>query len=241
MKIIPAIDLIEGKCVRLTQGDYNQKKIYNEDPIEVAKTFEDNGIRYLHLVDLDGAKVGKIINQDILYKIATHTNLIIDFGGGLKTEEDLNIAFENGATQVTGGSIAVQQPEVFSGWLEKYGPEKIILGADCKNQKIAVNGWQETTELDVFSYIQAYEKKGIQNVICTDISVDGMLSGPAINLYKNILSETKINLIASGGVSQLSDIFELEKIGCFGVIIGKAIYENKISLNELSKICSKNV
>lgn len=251
MRIIPAIDIIEGKCVRLSKGDYNTKKIYNENPLEVAKEFEAHGIRYLHLVDLDGAKSKHIVNHKVLYQIALKTNLEIDFGGGLKTDEDLKIAFENGAKQVTGGSIAVKEELTFLGWLEKYGTEKIILGADAQNEKIAVSGWQEESDMDLVPFIKSYQQRGIKYVICTDISKDGMLEGPSFGLYKKILSNTKrmetkitmsgvediempgIHLIASGGVSEFEELPKLKEIGCEGVIIGKAIYENRISLKQL--------
>lgn len=236
MEIVPAIDIIDGKCVRLTQGDYQQKKVYNEDPLEVAKSFEDVGIRRLHLVDLDGAKASRIINQAVLERIASNTNLHIDFGGGLKSDEDVRIAFEAGAQQITGGTIAVKKPEVFLSWLEKYGAEKIILGADTKNGRIAVSGWQEESELELLSFLKDYHQKGIRYVICTDISKDGMLQGSAQGLYRRILKELPdLQLIASGGVSSIADVAALRQIGCQGAIIGKAIYEGKISLAELSE------
>jgi len=234
MRIIPAIDIIDGKCVRLTKGDYNTKKVYNENPLEVAKEFEAHGIEYLHLVDLDGAKSKHIVNYEILERLATQTNLHIDFGGGLKTDEDLKIAFDCGATQITGGSIAANNPEKFLKWLERYGSHKIILGADCNKRKISTNGWQETSELDVIDFIKNYYKKNIKYVICTDIAKDGMLQGASNDLYKEILAEVPINLIASGGVSSMNDIYELRNIGCEGVIIGKAIYEGRISLKDLN-------
>jgi len=237
MRIIPAIDIIDGKCVRLTKGDYDQKKIYNESPLEVAKQFEDNGIQYVHVVDLDGAKNQCIVNYKSLELIAGRTNLKVDFGGGLKSNEDLRIAFESGAAQVTGGSIAVQNPKLFEQWLAQYGADKIILGADCMNRKIATNGWQKESEMDVLSFIQDYEKKGIRYVICTDINKDGMLQGTANELYKELIAETDIQLIASGGVTTMDDLYRLQEIGCEGVIIGKAIYENRLTLKELSKLC----
>lgn len=234
MRIIPAIDIIEGKCVRLSKGDYDTKKIYNENPLEVAKSFQDHGIEYLHLVDLDGAKSSHIVNYKILEQIASKTNLRVDFGGGLKTDEDLKIAFESGAKQITGGSIAVKNPELFHSWIQRYGNEKIILGADAKDRKIAVSGWLEDSNEEIIPFIQEYEKKGAKYVICTDISKDGMLEGPSFDLYKEILSETKdINLIASGGISKFDELPRLEELGCEGVIIGKAIYENRISLKQL--------
>lgn len=234
MRIIPAIDIIEGKCVRLSKGDYNTKKIYNEDPLEVAKSFEAHGIEYLHLVDLDGAKSSHIVNYKILEQIASKTGLKIDFGGGLKTDEDLRIAFESGASQITGGSIAVKEPEIFKNWLQKYGSERIILGADAKDRKIAVSGWLEESDKEIIPFIQEYEKEAVSYVICTDISKDGMLQGPSFELYKEILSETQnIRLIASGGISEFDELPKLKELGCEGVIIGKAIYENRISLKQL--------
>ncbi len=236
IEIIPAIDIIEGKCVRLSQGDYNQKTIYNENPLEVAKLFEAAGIRRLHLVDLDGAKAKHIVNYKVLENIAGKTNLVIDFGGGLKTDQDLEIAFNSGAKMITGGSIAVKEKEIFLSWLEKYGSEKIILGADAKDGKIAVGGWVEKTELNVIEFISEYHKKGIQNVISTDINRDGMLSGPAFNLYAEILETfPKLGIIASGGISSMDDILKLNEMGVPGVITGKAIYENRISLKEIEK------
>ncbi len=237
MRIIPAIDIIDGKCVRLTKGDYSTKKTYNENPLEMAKKFEEYGIKYLHLVDLDGAKSKRIINHKILERLATKTNLIIDFGGGLKSDEDVRIAFECGANQITGGSIAANNPEIFMRWLAKYGSNKIILGADCKDRKIATNGWLKTTNNDVIDFITSYIEKGIMNVICTDIAKDGMLQGTSNELYNEIIKKTHINLIASGGVASIDDLFKIEKIGCEGVIIGKAIYEKKITLKELRKLC----
>ncbi|MGJ8549503.1 1-(5-phosphoribosyl)-5-[(5-phosphoribosylamino)methylideneamino]imidazole-4-carboxamide isomerase [Winogradskyella undariae] len=236
MRIIPAIDIIDGKCVRLTKGDYDTKKIYNENPLEVAKAFEDAGIQYLHVVDLDGAKASHIVNYKVLEKIATQTNLKIDFGGGLKSDEDLKIAFQSGANQITGGSIAVKNPEVFEGWISKFGSDKIILGADCNNEKIAISGWQEESDLEVIPFIKDYQSKGITDVICTDISKDGMLEGPSFELYKRILESAKaIKLIASGGISKFDELPKLLEMGCDGVIIGKAIYENRISLKELEQ------
>lgn len=236
MRIIPAIDIIDGKCVRLTKGDYNTKKIYNEDPLEVAKSFEDVGIEFLHLVDLDGAKSKHIVNHKVLEKIACKTNLKIDFGGGLKSDEDLKIAFESGANQITGGSIAVKDPSIFTAWLTKFGSEKIILGADCKDEKIAVNGWQDESELDILPFIQNYQEEGIQYVICTDISKDGMLQGPSFDLYQKIIQQTpEIKLIASGGISNIDEFPKLAEIGCEGVILGKAIYENRISLKQIER------
>lgn len=234
IRIIPAIDIIDGKCVRLSKGDYKTKKIYNENPLEVAKRFEAHGIQYLHLVDLDGAKSNRIINYKILENIASKTNLKLDFGGGLKSDDDLRIAFESGANQITGGSIAVKNPEVFYNWILKFGAEKIILGADSNNQKIAISGWLEASNEELIPFIQNYQTQGIQYVICTDIAKDGMLEGPSFDLYRNILSKThEIKLIASGGISKFDEIPQLADLGCEGVIIGKAIYENRISLKEL--------
>lgn len=235
MRIIPAIDLIEGKCVRLSKGDYATKKIYNENPLEVAKSFEDHGIEYLHLVDLDGAKSNHIVNHKVLETIASKTRLIIDFGGGLKSDDDLKIIFESGANQVTGGSIAVKQPAVFESWIQRYGPEKIILGADVKDKYIATNGWLETSDQSLFDFVKHYLSKGISHVICTDISKDGMLEGPSFDLYKNLLSKFKIKLIASGGISEFEELPKLLAMGCDGAIIGKAIYENRISLKQLEQ------
>jgi len=237
MRIIPAIDIIGGKCVRLSKGDYSTKKIYNESPLEVAKEFEANGIQFLHIVDLDGAKSNHIVNFKVLHEITTKTSLKVDFGGGLKSNEDLKIAFENGASQITGGSIAVTNPNLFQEWLSIYGSEKIILGADCIDRKIATHGWLETSTLDVVDFILDFEAKGVQYVICTDISKDGMLLGTSNELYAEIISKTKVKLIASGGVSCIEDVEKLVEIGCEGAIIGKAIYENRITLKDLRKLC----
>ncbi len=235
MRIIPAIDIIDGKCVRLSRGDFNTKTIYNDNPVEVAKMFQDSGIQSIHLVDLDGARASRIINYRILEQIATRTDLQIDFGGGLKSNEDLKIAFESGAHQVTGGSIAVKNPEVFENWIALYGSKKIILGADCINLNIAISGWQEVTDIDVSTFIMNYLSKGVQYVICTDVAKDGMLCGPSFDLYKHILtnSDKKIKLIASGGISTFEELPKLLDLGCEGVIIGKALYENRISLKQL--------
>ena len=239
IEIIPAIDIIDAKCVRLSQGDYAQKKIYNENPLEVAKEFEANGIKRLHLVDLDGAKSSRIVNYKVLENIATHTNLTIDFGGGLKTDDDLRIAFESGASMVTGGSIAVKNPAVCLAWLQKYGCEKIILGADVKNENIAVSGWQEGTKLNMFDFLQDYTAKGVSKIICTDISKDGMLQGSNVDLYVKIKQQfPKLFVIASGGISSMNDIYALNDKNIDGVITGKAIYEGKITLQEISKINS---
>ena len=237
MRLIPAIDIIDGKCVRLSKGDYNTKKVYNENPLEVARKFEDNGIQYLHLVDLDGAKSKHIVNYKILELITSKTKLKIDFGGGLKSDNDIRIAFECGASQITGGSIATSNSQLFLSWLKKYGNDKIILGADCKNRKIFTNGWIAGSDLDVLDFIKDYYEKGIKNVICTDIDKDGMLNGSSNELYSEILSKTNVNLIASGGVSSIEDLKQLKEIGCEGAIIGKAIYEGKITLKELQKLC----
>ena len=237
MRIIPAIDILDGKCVRLSKGDYDTKIIYNENPLEVAKQFEDSGIKYLHLVDLDGAKSKHIVNHAILEKISTSTKLKIDFGGGLKTNEDLKIAFDCGATQVTGGSIAANNPEMFLEWLQEFGPEKIILGADCKDRKIATNGWLNHSDINVVDFIKDYENKGVKNVICTDISKDGMLQGTSNMLYQEIIQKSNVNLIASGGVSCFNDLKKLKSIGCEGAIVGKAFYEGIITLKELEKLC----
>ena len=235
MRIIPAIDIIEGKCVRLSKGKYSTKKIYNENPLDMAKTFEDCGFKYLHLVDLDGAKARKIINYKVLENLSSKTNLKIDFGGGLKSNNDLKIAFESGADQITGGSIALTNPELFKTWIDNYGQDKIILGADVKNENIAINAWDKISENKVEPYINNYLNYGIKYVICTDIDKDGMLNGPSFKLYEKIIKKNKmIKLIASGGVSKISDLPILSKLGCEGVIIGKAIYENKVSLKDLS-------
>ncbi|MEC5174564.1 1-(5-phosphoribosyl)-5-[(5-phosphoribosylamino)methylideneamino]imidazole-4-carboxamide isomerase [Chryseobacterium nepalense] len=233
MKIIPAIDIIDGKCVRLSKGDYGTKKIYNENPLEVAKEFENFGIKYLHLVDLDGAKSKHIVNQKVLEAIAKETSLEIDFGGGLKTLEDIEIAFNSGAKQITIGSIAVQDPDFCFDLIEKYGPEKIMLGADCDNRKIKTSGWLEESSFDIIDFILKYQNKGIKNVICTDISKDGMLQGASDELYEEILEKTDIGLIASGGISDMEDLFKMKTIGCSGTIIGKAIYEGRINLQQL--------
>ena len=245
MRIIPAIDIIDGKCVRLTKGDYNTKKIYNENPLEVAKEFEAAGIEFLHVVDLDGAKASQIINYKVLEQIASKTNLKIDFGGGLKSDKDLEIAFNSGANQITGGSIAVKNSDIFESWIEKYGAQKIILGADFYPDnvggKIATNGWQEESTLELIPFIKGYQNKGIQYVICTDISKDGMLQGPSFDVYKEILTEVKnVKLIASGGISTFDELPRLAENGCEGVIIGKAIYEKKISLKQLEQYILNN-
>jgi phosphoribosylformimino-5-aminoimidazole carboxamide ribotide isomerase len=237
MEIIPAIDIIDGKCVRLTQGDYSQKKIYNEKPLEVAREFEDAGLKRLHLVDLDGAKAGTVKNWKVLEMIAGKTSMIIDFGGGIKTEKDVEIVFGSGAALATVGSIAVKDEEAFSSWIKTMGPEKFLLGADVKDEKIAVGGWLETTDIWIYDFIEKYIEKGIQQLFCTDVSKDGKLEGPAVELYKNITGKfPSLHFIASGGVSGLKDLDALEEAGCQGVIIGKAIYEGRISLAELRKM-----
>jgi phosphoribosylformimino-5-aminoimidazole carboxamide ribotide isomerase len=237
MYIIPAIDIIGGKCVRLTQGDYNQQKTYNENPLEVAKQFEDAGLTRLHLVDLDGAKAGHIINYGVLERIATHTQLHIDFGGGLKSNKDIQIAFNAGAKQITGGTIAVKNRDLFLHWLKTYSNETIILGADVQQEKIAVHGWQEQSNIGLTDFLQDFVNQGIQYAICTDISKDGLLKGAATDLYQKVLKQfPNLKLIASGGVSSLEDLKQLKQIGCFGAIVGKAIYENRITLNDLSAI-----
>ena len=233
MFIIPAIDIIDGKCVRLTQGDYAQKKVYNENPLEVAKMFEDAGLKRLHLVDLDGAKSGHIINHKVLESIAKETKLTVDFGGGVKTDSDIQLAFNSGAAQVTGGSIAVKNPVIFSSWIKQYGG-KIILGADVKDEKIATNGWLEDSGIDLWDFLADYVAKGAEYTVCTDISKDGALQGTATELYKKMISKfPKLNVIASGGVTTLQDLHDLKAVGCYGAIVGKAIYENRISLKEL--------
>jgi phosphoribosylformimino-5-aminoimidazole carboxamide ribotide isomerase len=234
MEIIPAIDIIEGKCVRLTQGDYSQKKIYNEKPLEVAKEFEDAGLKRLHLVDLDGAQAGKVINWKALESIAGKTSLIIDFGGGVKTEKDIEIIFESGGALITIGSMAVKEEEIFISWLKKYGANKFLLGADVKEERIAVHGWQETTNIWIYDFIQKYIEVGMKQIFCTDVAKDGALEGPSTELYKNIIEKfPELHFIASGGISSIKDLYKLENINCKGVIIGKAIYEGRIKLAEL--------
>jgi phosphoribosylformimino-5-aminoimidazole carboxamide ribotide isomerase len=235
MYIIPAIDLIEGKCVRLSKGDFSTSKIYNENPLEVAKAFEAVGIQHLHLVDLDGARAGRVINYSILESIATHTSLQIDFGGGVKSEEDLRIVFESGATQVTGGTIAVKSPTTFESWLQKYGAEKIILGADFENDQVVINGWQESSHLELFEFIGAYRQKGIRFCIPTDVSRDGLLKGSAVSTYQKLITTyPDIHFIASGGITTLAEIEVLRDAQCYGAIIGKAIYEGRITLKDLT-------
>ncbi|MDR1224588.1 MAG: 1-(5-phosphoribosyl)-5-[(5-phosphoribosylamino)methylideneamino]imidazole-4-carboxamide isomerase [Tannerella sp.] len=239
IELIPAIDIIDGKCVRLTQGDYASRTVYSEDPPEMAKSFEGCGIRRLHVVDLDGAREGRIVNFRTLERIAAATPLVIDFGGGLKSGKDLEIAFNSGAQMVTGGSIAVKSPELFQEWLNRFGNERILLGADAKDGKIAVGGWQETTARELIPFIKDYQAKGVTKVICTDIRRDGMLQGPSTALYKEISAALPgIYLIASGGVSSVKDIEALDEAGLPAVIFGKAIYEGRITLKELEKLNS---
>ncbi|HRA12142.1 MAG TPA: 1-(5-phosphoribosyl)-5-[(5-phosphoribosylamino)methylideneamino]imidazole-4-carboxamide isomerase [Chitinophagaceae bacterium] len=236
MTIIPAIDIIDGKCVRLTKGDYSQKTIYNEDPLDVALQFEDAGLQRLHLVDLDGAKAGDVKNWKVLEKIAGKTKLSIDFSGGISTQNNLEITFNSGATFASIGSIAVKDEFTFTGWLLAYGADKFIIGADVKEEQILIKGWTESTSLTVFELIDKYKLKGVKQFFCTDISKDGLLEGPSVDLYKKIINEhPSIDLIASGGVSTIKDLEELREVGCSGAIIGKAIYENKISLTDLKK------
>jgi phosphoribosylformimino-5-aminoimidazole carboxamide ribotide isomerase len=239
VEIIPAIDIIDGKCVRLTQGDYGQKKIYNENPLEVAAAFEGAGLKRLHLVDLDGAKAGAVKNWKVLESIAGKTSMIIDFGGGIKTAKDLDIVLNSGAAFATVGSTAVKDPELFVSWLQEYGAGRFLLGADVKNEKITVGGWLETTDRWIYDFIQEYAEKGITQLFCTDVSKDGLLQGPSLDLYRNITGKfPALHFIASGGVSGIDDVYRLEEIGCSGVIIGKAIYEGYITLKELTKIRS---
>lgn len=236
MKIIPAIDLIDGKCVRLSQGDYGSKKIYSSNPVEMAQKFEDHGVNYLHIVDLDGAKEKKLINLKTVEAIAKNTRLSVDFGGGIRTEDDLEAAFSAGARKVTLGSVAVQHPEKALQFLEKYGPEKLILGADFENLTIKTSGWLQDSNMDLFAFIQRYFDNGFKEIICTDISKDGMLKGASTEIYTQILQKNKVQLIASGGISSLEDVVKMKEIGCSGTIIGKAIYEDKISLDDLQKL-----
>lgn len=236
MQIIPAIDIIDGKCVRLTQGDYSQQTIYNENPLEVALQFADAGLQRLHLVDLDGAKAGAVKNWKVLELLTTKTSLVIDFGGGIKKEEDLSVVFNSGAAYATIGSLAVKQETLFVEWIQKYGAERFLLGADVKDEKIAVSGWLETTDIWIYDFIEKYTAHGIQQLFCTDVSKDGKLEGPSLLLYKQILERfPKLNFIASGGVSSMNDLDMLRKAGCNGAIVGKAIYENRISLKALAK------
>lgn len=234
--VIPAIDVIDGKCVRLTEGDFNQKKIYNELPIEVAKQFEDAGMKRLHLVDLDGAKAGTVKNWKVLEGIAGKTSLVIDFGGGIKSEKDVEIVFDSGALLATVGSMAVKNEGEFLKWISRFGAENFLLGADVREEKITVNGWQETTDIWVYDFIEKFMNAGIQQLFCTDVSKDGRLEGPSVELYKNIVQKfPSLHFVASGGVSSMQDVIQMAEIGCKGVIVGKAIYEGRISLQELSK------
>jgi len=236
IQIIPAIDLIEGKCVRLTQGDYGQKKIYNENPLEVAQQFEDAGLKRLHLVDLDGAKAKKVVNWKVLERIASKTSLHVDFGGGVQSDDDLKTVFESGAKQVTGGSIAVKQPDLFEHWIKTYGGDKIILGADAKNEKIAVSGWEEGTAIWVYDFVEEYVEKGVKYTISTDVAKDGLLQGPSFDLYKNLQDKCPdLSIIASGGIAGIEDVEKLAEMNIYGVIIGKAIYENRINLADLQR------
>lgn len=235
-QIIPAIDIIDGKCVRLTQGDYSKKTIYNDDPLEVAKQFEDVGIKRLHLVDLDGAKQGTVINYQVLESLAFNTKLTIDFGGGIKTEEDLSKVFNGGASIATIGSLAVKNKSLFFSWIQKYGADKFLLGADVKEEQIAIGGWLETTDISVFDFVKENMNQGIKTIFCTDISKDGLLKGPSVELYeKLIMQDNSLQLIASGGVSCVDDLYALKEMGCSGAIVGKAIYEEKITLNDLKQ------
>jgi phosphoribosylformimino-5-aminoimidazole carboxamide ribotide isomerase len=237
MTIIPAIDIIEGKCVRLTQGDYNQKTIYNEHPLEVARQFEDAGLTRLHLVDLDGAKAGAVKNWKVLESLAGKTRLVIDFGGGIKTEKDVKIVFDCGAALATVGSVAVKDETLFVNWLKTFGANKFLLGADVKDEKIAVSGWAEKTDIWIYDFIEKHINNGVQQIFCTDVSKDGKLEGPSIELYKSIIQKfSDLHFIASGGVSSIADVDQLQEIGCKGVIIGKAIYEGKIKLSDLVKL-----
>ncbi|MGA2297714.1 MAG: 1-(5-phosphoribosyl)-5-[(5-phosphoribosylamino)methylideneamino]imidazole-4-carboxamide isomerase [FCB group bacterium] len=234
MQIIPAIDIIDGKCVRLTQGDFEQKKVYNENPLVVAMNFEDIGIKRLHLVDLDGAKTGRVVNYKVLEGISTSTNLTIDFGGGIKTDKDIQKVFDSGADIATIGSVAVNNKKLFHSWLDKYGKDKILLGADVRHNKIAISGWFENTSYFINDFIEENIQNGVKNIFCTDITKDGLMLGPAFDLYKSILEKyPNLNLIASGGISSINDLFKLQEIGCSGAIIGKAIYEGLISYNDL--------
>jgi phosphoribosylformimino-5-aminoimidazole carboxamide ribotide isomerase len=237
MQIIPAIDIIDGKCVRLTQGDYAQKKEYNSNPVEVARMFEDAGLKRLHLVDLDGAKQKRIINLSVLDRIASATNLAIDFGGGIQSNEDIALAFDAGASQVTAGSVAVKNPELVAYWLQHYGPEKIILGADARNEQIAISGWEEQTGVSIYEFLGTWIDQGVRYTVSTDVAKDGLLQGPSLELYQNIQGVfPALNIVASGGVSCIEDVIALKEMNIYGVIIGKAIYENKITLAQLSEL-----
>jgi len=236
LTIVPAIDIIEGKCVRLSKGDYSRKKVYSEDPLEIARAFEDHGLSRLHLVDLDGAKEKHVINWRVLEKIAGNTNLVIDFGGGIKSEYDLDIIFNSGAHMATIGSIAVKDPELFFQWVIEFGAERIILGADVSDRKIAVSGWLEITEIDILEFLDNYLSRGVWKVLCTDISKDGMLEGTSFDLYAELVKKQPgMQLIASGGITSLDEIMRLEEIGVHSAVIGKAIYEKRITLEDLSR------
>lgn len=237
MRIIPAIDILNSKCVRLSKGDYTSQKIYNHNPLEVAKEFETHGMQYLHLVDLDGARSKHMVNYKVLESIVKHTALKVDVGGGIKSTTDVKRAFDCGASQVTVGSIAVDNPAQFIEWLQKYGPEKIILSADAHNRKIATHGWMQVADIDIVAFVHDFKRKGIRTVVCTDIEKDGMMRGPSIDLYKELIAKTKIQLIASGGITSLQDLVDLKEIACHGAIIGKAIYEGAITLKELRTLC----
>lgn len=237
MRIIPAIDIIGGKCVRLTQGDYTQKKVYNENPLEVAKSFEDAGLKYLHLVDLDGAKEGKVTNWKVVEEIVTQTQLVVDFGGGIKTDEEIGRLFDLGVAQVNLGSIAVKRPEQVILWSQKYGADKLILSADVKDEMIAIHGWQQNSDLNIDDFITSFRAYGFTYITCTDISTDGTLKGPNVNLYQRLMSTYEsIKLVASGGVGSIEDVKALKATNTYGVIIGKAIYEGKIELKELTTL-----
>jgi phosphoribosylformimino-5-aminoimidazole carboxamide ribotide isomerase len=237
MEIIPAIDVIDGKCVRLTHGDYSQKTIYNEHPLEVAKEFEDAGLQRLHLVDLDGAKAGAVKNWKVLESIAGKTAMVIDFGGGIKSEKDVQIVFDSGAALATVGSMAVKEKETFVKWLQQWGAAKFLLGADVKKEKLTISGWTEQTEIWIYDFIEEYRQQGVDQIFCTDVSKDGALEGPATELYKNIVEKfPDLHFIASGGVSSIDDVYHLQEVGCKGVIIGKAIYEGRVHLAELTRL-----
>ncbi len=237
MRIIPAIDIINGKCVRLSKGDYASKKVYADNPVEVAQRFEDAGIQYLHVVDLDGAKAGGIQNIDIVSSIIAKTRLTVDFGGGIKGDDDIAMAFDAGVAQVTVGSVAAKNPELFTKWIDAYDSERLILGADCRNEMIATNGWTEDSDLSVIDFIEDYYRQGINYVVATDIEKDGMLKGPSIDLYERILKSCPVKLVASGGITTIADLVQLQELGCDGAIVGKAIYEGKIAIEELSQLC----
>ena len=242
MILVPAIDIINGQCVRLTKGDYDTKKVYNESPVEVAKAFEGAGLTHVHVVDLDGARAKHIVNAKVLEQIATQTSLQVDFGGGIKSETDLQTALDCGASQVTLGSIAVSEPELELEWLEKFGAEQLILGADAKNRRIATHGWEQDSGLDVIDFIKEYAQKGFKYVLCTDVAKDGMLAGPSLELYYEILEQLpELSLVASGGVTTMDDIYQCAELGCTAAIIGKAIYENKLSLKELERYQTEQI